>query len=572
VLGQDKAELKFALINMKVPEEQKSAAEKSLETAQNNLKQYIDPLLKNNIFSTTSTKTTQQMADSPEYIGFVDCVDKFAVNPNIQKIQGTLKSCTNYVNSMKKTDWDRFVAAGIKTPENFKQSMLAQLESVKKEMEKYNKPDEVVIVKDYFTMDEVNEEDLAIIQKIDPNILGLSKNVQAVLVNMYSSPNLKTFIDDQVAEKDCADDEECTTEDNPRPIEGIEELIELTQILDIINNNKSQCWTNGQLVEIQTPASEIAPLKGKNEKKEESEFGRLLLGVESDKDMSKIDGYKYTDGDKTYYLYHGRKTQMSEDVWVMAQVSPDGEMSFKYFRIQDHLEQKVNIVGENNIKVANTPIQSSISSFGKNSRIYFQAQEGLIIQGSKESAPLIGNIILPKNKIIIAQINSVIVHPKVITSTNMAFTSNSVDFNMSQSTLNNKWAAGVGVRWTGNASVDMRSKYSGPNGTKANLFERIEVSPLKQSWQISGNIRMANLMISYSDNLKGNRGASINYVTGRNYVGLSTNLDDQFYLSMGRQFKNDRGGIIATTNFKDNADVKMIFFLTKKQQQIPPDL
>lgn len=40
---------------------------------------------------------------------------------------------------------------------------------------------------------------------------------------------------------------------------------------------------------------------------------------------------------------------------------------------------------------------------------------------------------------------------------------------------------------------------------------------------------------------------------------------------MGRQFKNDRGGIIATTNFKDNADIKMIFFLTKKQQ-IPPEI
>lgn len=98
---------------------------------------------------------------------------------------------------MKKSDWDRFVDAGIKTPENFKNSMLAQLENVKKEMEKYNKPDEVVIVNDFFTLDEVEKENLALIQKIDPNIVDLSNNVQAILVNIYSSPGVDAFISEQ---------------------------------------------------------------------------------------------------------------------------------------------------------------------------------------------------------------------------------------------------------------------------------------------------------------------------------------------------------------------------------------
>jgi hypothetical protein len=246
-------------------------------------------------------------------------------------------------------------------------------------------------------------------------------------------------------------------------------------------------------------------------------------------------------------------------------------MDFKYFRLQNKQEAKVNIVGENNISLVKSPIQNSITPLGKNGRLFFQSQQGLIIQGSRESAPLIGHLIIPKNKIIIAQVSSVMVHPKVITQTNMSFTSNSVDLNLNHRTIDNKWAAGVGVRWTGNVSAKMKPKNSGPDGSKATLIERIEVSPIKQTWQLSTNIRVTNLTVGYSDNFQGNRSASISYVAGRNYVGLSTNLDDQFYLYMGRQFKNDRGGIIATTNFKDNADVKMIFFLTKKQP-VPPEL
>lgn len=198
--------------------------------------------------------------------------------------------------------------------------------------------------------------------------------------------------------KDCSDDEECGIEDNTDPVAGVEELIEFSQILDIINDHSNPCWTSGQISEIKTPASEFSPLKGENEKKEKSDFGTVLLGVEDEKGLSKIDGYKYTDGDKTYYIYHGKKTQLAGDMWVMAEVSPNGVMDFKYFRFQNKQEQKVNIVGENNISLVKSPVQTSISPLGKNGRLFFQSQQGLIIQGSKESAPLIGNLIIPKIK------------------------------------------------------------------------------------------------------------------------------------------------------------------------------
>lgn len=62
----------------------------------------------------------------------------------------------------------------------------------------------------------------------------------------------------------------------------------------------------------------LSLMRGKDKEKNQQEFGNFLLGVESTKDLKKIDGYRFFDGENSYYLYHGKRSQMGEDIWVMA--------------------------------------------------------------------------------------------------------------------------------------------------------------------------------------------------------------------------------------------------------------
>lgn len=79
-------ELKFALINMKIPEVQQSEMEKSLETVKKNLKLYIDPLVKNNMLPVDNQmRDLNKTAASADYVGFMNCLDQFALNPDIKK-------------------------------------------------------------------------------------------------------------------------------------------------------------------------------------------------------------------------------------------------------------------------------------------------------------------------------------------------------------------------------------------------------------------------------------------------------------------------------------------------------
>jgi hypothetical protein len=92
---------------------------------------------------------------------------------------------------------------------------------------------------------------------------------------------------------------------------------------------------------------------------------------------------------------------------------------------------------------------------------------------------------------------------------------------------------------------------------------------MNQSLQLSGNVRVMNLMMGYNDNLKGNKSGSVSYIIDQNYMGFSTNMDNTFNLAAGRQFKSGLGGVAASTNFKNVYEVKLVLFLDPKKPKLP---
>lgn len=190
-LPKDYQELKYAIIHMKPIEETNAYEDKANTQAMESFNRYIENLKKhefNQIYSTPQAKDLRYNNDAQQLI---TCVNDFAENGTLDKLQKTLSTCRNHIDNMSKTDWDLLKEKGVEQPEEFKKSMRNELERLQREVEKYNRPDEIAIVENFLTMDEVNEENLAVIRAIDPNILSLSNDVQALLVDYYNSPNLK---------------------------------------------------------------------------------------------------------------------------------------------------------------------------------------------------------------------------------------------------------------------------------------------------------------------------------------------------------------------------------------------
>jgi hypothetical protein len=521
-------EFKYAFIHMSLPEEkEKTSEEKRQEQYLKNFNAYKENLNKelSMISAGAGADLSRDFKNHPDAQGLMDCVNNFADKGTLSSLSGTISQCQRHLNNMSKSEWDLLKEKGIKNPEEFRERMKNELEKLKTEVDAYNRPDEVVIITNYLEMDEVAEENLALIQGLDPAIIKLSTDVQAIIVDYYTSPNLKTFMLQRELSGESV---------------GKEELIEFTQILDLIHSPSNECWTNGSMQKVEDLPLTVSGLKGKDKEHDKKDFGQFLLGIQSPKDFAKIDGYKFNDGENTYYFYHGKRSQLSEDVWVMAKINPEGEMSFRYYRFNESQDRKILLSKEADIKLLQSKLQQTTLTAGKNGKIYIQAQEGMIVEGDKTKIPIVGEMTIPKDKLVIGQVHMAYVTPKSLTQGTVSFDSQSMGVGaQTQPTHSTMWSAGAGIRF----------------------------QPMNQNWQVNGNVRVMNLMLGYSDNLSGQRSGSVNYVIARNYMGVSSNLDNSYSMNAGRQFSSGQGGVSFSTNFNNIHEIKLVLFLDKSSKR-----
>lgn len=487
---QNIEEFKVAIINFKDPPLKKQPS------ISPSLQRYLDNIQKSASHLPMHTDSQKDM--KPLY----DCIQSYGSF----RVEDTL----NFVN-MCKEQWKAITSdqkaylrsKNIVSPDEFLNATQDEEKAKFLELENANRPDEMIVMNDYFALKETTPEQLINLQEVDPEIKKVSKDVQQILIKMHTSSDPET-----VAEKFNASKE-------------TDELIRLTQMISQIGNKRGECWLDGSIVK--NPDDKI--LKSSNAE-------RFIIGMTGNEDITKLESYKFSQDGKTYYLYRLNDGLLNEQSWVMAHVDENGEMTFRYFQLVKDQENKIKMATEHDINILKGKLQKTTFDINQN-KLYLQVQTGLSVKGSRSHLPLIGTAILPQNEIVIGKVHAGYISKKILIQNDLSVNYNQVSLMTETSPAkNNIWSLGTGV----------------------------DYNPLNGNIRLSGNVRVYDLVVGYSNGLDGKQSGKVSYVLDRNFLSLNSDFKS-VNASLGQSLPKGKGLIMGTTNFKNLHEVKVIIYI-----------
>lgn len=480
-------EFKYAILNFKQPEPKQPEISPTLQRYFDNIK---------NTSSSMVANTGSQRDLKPLY----DCIQNYNGN------------AIEFVN-MCKTQWKAVTAdqkaylrsKNIVSPDEYIESLQREEKAKAKELESYQRPDELIVIKDFYRLKETTPEDLISLQEVDPEIKSISLDVKNIVLKMHTSSDPGTVAEKLEASKET------------------DELIKLSELISRIGDKRNECWTNGSLVK--NPEDNILKT---------SHAERFIIGLKGNEDISKLESYKFTDDGKTYFLYRLNDGEVSKQTWVMAHVDENGEMAFRYFELVKDQENKIEMATDHDINVIKGKLQKNTYDLNKN-KIYVQMQTGLSVKGSKRILPVIGTAVIPQNEIVIGKVQMSYLTKDVLVENGLSVNYNHVALTTETAPAkNNIWSLGSGV----------------------------EYNPLNGNIKLSGNVRVFDLMVGYSNNLDGGQSGKVSYILDRNFISVNSDFKS-LNASLGHSLPKNKGLIMATTNFKALHEVKVIIYLDK---------
>lgn len=397
---------------------------------------------------------------------------------------------------------------GLQTPEDFSKSIAAQEAELKIKMDKFKQEDVVVVIKDLVQLKE-SEAEVSDFSYVDPQLISLSKQIESVLVKLHQSADVKQLaLNREKAGKNT----------------GKEELLELSQLLASLNGEETTC-----------KKLEDDPLHAEKDYfKNLPDRGKMLLGIVTEDDLSKLKSYRFQEGNSFYYLYRSNKEANNEEKWILAKLGTDGIMSFRYYEIISDQGQGQGIAENGDLKVIKPGNHQTVLSTGDNHRLYLQSQEGLVVKQKKVIAPVLGNAMLPNGDLIIGQVNVNYISPTTFNQNNLALTHDSVGLqSVAASSKTSSWSATGGVKYY----------------------------PFNDRWRANTDIRVYNMLFTYADDFNGNKDARATYLIDNNFFSFNTDMERKFQASAGRQFMQGRGAATVTSDFKKYTGVKLIFIV-----------
>lgn len=487
---QDIEEFKVAILNFKEPLPNKQSA------ISPNLQRYFDNIKKSASYLPVNTDSQKDL--KPLY----DCIQNYGSF----RVEDSLKFvniCKDQWKKITNDQKDYLRSKNIISPDEFLKATQDEEKAKFMELENSNRPDEMIVMKDFFTLKETTPEQLVSLQELDPEIKKVSQDIQQILIKMHTSSDPET-----VAEKLNASKE-------------TDELIKLTQMISQIGDKRGECWFDGSIVK----NTDNIILKSTNAE-------RFIIGLTGNEDISKLESYKFSQDGKTYYLYRLNDGLLNQQSWVMAAVDENGEMAFRYFELVKDQKNKIEMATDEDINILKSKLQKTTFDINDN-KLYLQVQTGFSVKGSRSTLPLIGTAILPQNEIVIGKVHADYISKKVLIQNDLSVNYNQVSLMTETSpALNNIWSLGTGV----------------------------DYNPINGNIRLSGNFRVYDLVVGYANNLDGNQSGKVSYVLDRNFVSLNSDFKS-VNASLGQSLPKGKGLIMGTTNFKNLHEVKVIIYI-----------
>ncbi len=514
-LPSHEADFRQIVLNIELPIEQEIVEEPWRQSFNN----YMESI--RNEYSLQRTNRSLPNVDTSntftEYNNCLTTMQEQSSQNFLNTMTNIVSKCDSFFKQFSRKYQERLAREGLDTPEKLAKRIVEEKRRAEANLESSNRPDEVIKVENFLTLEQS-------IYRVDPqqNLIDdsarlLATQVTSILVNLYQHNEVSEI-------------ESSLGEENDALLKVVELGHMITQLSfdeTICEYDLSSVDDDGVNQNIITARSILLNSHIVNEQEIEVPL-KAFFNLTEEK-LNKIKAYRIIQNGKQIWLFRHSINGL-EDIWVQAELDNEtNTIQYTHFNIkkgrQENLRDARDISLLPQLRVGDT-------NFNSNSQVILETEVGLRLNTSSNNVPTIGNVQLPNGQISIASASMRTLNQRVNSETRLDVEVERIQLRSTLLANNNNW----------------------------NLSGTTYYNTFDDQWHAGADARVYNVIGGVSTNLSNEYEYHIGLVVNQNYANVSANQEN-LNVTVGRQFRNNSGGVSISTDFQQNTNFRVVVFL-----------
>lgn len=502
--------LRSVVLNIELPNENPQNDEKWRES----FNRYMQSLKQEYGFY-TSPSANHHSPESSTYTQFDNCMKNIGRDQSVNFVDAvsTITSeCQTFIKSFSTKYQERLKNEGIDTPEKLARRILQSQSTADQYSQSTQGDDEVIIVDDFTTLEQADFAINPLNTTLNEPTKLLATQVTSILINLYQHNDVQELaLENQEAEEN----------------QAMLEVIKLGQMIAQINTRDSACEVNLDDEEFTQARSIMLDSLVVHDHKVQIPL-TAFFGL-SEAKLKKIKAYRVSHQGQEIWLFREPSNGLDE-TWVMAQHdSTNNSIRYSHFVVRTARQEQLR----SSESISLLPqVRAGGAVNNPRSHLLFESEVGLNLKSRSNHLPLAGAVKIPTGQISIAS-------ARLRSFGSRASSDTRLDIEVEK--------------------VSLRTTVLG-NNNNLNISGAASYSNFDDEWQLSAQARIYSMYGGISSNTEKELEYHVGLVVDRNFANLSANQED-INVTVGRQFKNNRGGVSVSSDFKKTANFKLFVFI-----------
>lgn len=426
-------------------------------------------------------------------------------------------NCDSFFKQFSLSHQQQLAREGLDTPEKLARRIVEEKKRADANLLSNESQNEIIALNNITTL-----EQSAFLLHPQSNILGeqerlLATQVTSILVNLYQNNEVNEIESSQESD-----------EEN----KSLLSVIELGHMISMLQLDDSVCEINlaDRHEDNQSGIKARSILLNSFVVKDEEVKVPLqaFFNISEDK-LNKIKAYRIIQNEKQTWLFQ-HKVNGLEDIWVQAELDENtNEIRYTHFNVKKGRQrqlrdaQDISLLPQLRIGDANNET---------NSHLIIESEVGLRLSTTTNYIPRVGNVQLPNGQVSIASASVRSINQRVNSETRLDVEVERIQLRSTLLANNNNW----------------------------NLSGTTYYNTFDDKWHAGADARVYNIIGGVSGNSNRDFEYHVGLVVRQNYANVSANQEN-VNLTVGRQFRNNSGGMSVSTDFQQNTNFKVIVFI-----------
>ena len=465
-----------------------------------------------------SSSPSPSLDTSHAFIEYNNCITSMQGQTQqdfVSALSSIASNCDSFFRQFSQTHQEQLSREGLDTPEKLARRIVEEKKRADANSESHDRADEIIPIENITTLEQSIYQVEPQLNALNDSTKLLATQVTSILVNLYQHNEVNEM--------------ESTQEEQNEALLSVIELGHMITMLQLGESVCEQDLINGDQEDQNTIKARSILLNSHVVKDQEVEVPLKAFFNLSEEKLNKIKAYRIIQNDKQTWLFKHSLSGL-EDIWVMAELDEfTNEIKYTHFNVKKGRQR--NLRDSQDISLL-PQIRIGDVNNNSNSQFIVESEVGLRLSTSTNYIPTVGNVELPNGQISLASASMRSIHERVNSDTRLDIEVERIQLRSTLLANNNNW------------------NISGT--TYYNTFDN--------KWHAGADARVYNIIGGVSTNSNNDVAYNVGLVVKQNYANVSANQDN-VNMTVGRQFRNNSGGMSISTDFKQNTNFKVIVFI-----------